>query len=66
MCLVVSASHVGRKIVNHVHNRLEVHVVGCLYIMDLINARKMDHIKGGNEQSGPIKCGEFLDLLKTG
>ena len=42
---------------------IEVHVVGCLYIMDLINARKMEHM---NEQSGSMKCGEFLDLLKTG
>ena len=32
-------------------------------IMDLINARKMEHtsIKSGNEPSGSIKCGEFLD-----
>jgi hypothetical protein len=45
---------------------IEVHVVGCLCIMDLIKAWKMENIKSGNEQSDSIKCGEFLDLLKTG
>jgi len=32
-----------------------------IHIMDLINAWKMEHIKSGNEPSGSIKCGEFLD-----
>jgi len=35
--------------------------------MDWIDlAQSRDSCRSGNEPSGSIKCGEFLDLLQTG
>ena len=44
MCLIASSKNVGDETVKKYIVNIEAHVVGYLYIMDLINARKTEHI----------------------
>jgi len=50
-CVVVTTTpsewrpkHVGENTVNKLHHNIKVHFVGCLYILDPVNAQKAENL----------------------